>query len=260
MSRRPSTVHPAVRGFDRSAEAYERGRPGYPPTAIRYLARALRIGPGTTVVELGGGTGKFTRGLVATGAAVVAIEPTAGMRRVFRRVLPSTLVLDAVAEALPLPDAFADAVVSAQAFQWFRPAPALREISRVLRPHGGLGLVWNVRDESVRLSRRLTELVDRHGGSVWRARDTRWREGLRRYGQDFGRVSRRSFSHVQRMTPSEVEARVLSISAVATLPRAEQREVAREVRSILSDDPSAIGGAVVRLRYRTDVYVARRRN
>lgn len=258
MNGRPARVHPAVRGFDRSADAYERGRPGYPTPAVRWLARTLRIGPGTTVVELGCGTGKFTRGLAATGAAVVAIEPIAGMRRVFGRVMPSTLVLDAVAEAIPLPDAFADAVVSAQAFQWFRPASALREISRVLRPHGGLGLVWNVRDESVPFSRRITELIDRHGGSVWHARDARWREGLRRYGRDFGRLRRRSFVHVQRMTPAAVEARVLSISAVATLPDAERRKVLREVRGILAEDPSTAGRAVVRFRYRTDVFLTRR--
>jgi SAM-dependent methyltransferase len=258
MSRRRWRLDPAVRGFDRAAETYERGRPDYPEAAVRYLDRQLRLGAGRTVVELGSGTGKLTRSLLPLGAAVVAVEPTAGMRRVFRRAVPSVVVLDGVAERIPLPDGFADGVVAAQAFQWFRTGPALREIARVLRPGGRLALVWNVRDGSTGVSRRLSELLDRYGAISHPARHDRWRAAFGGAQGRFGPLRRRSFPHVQRATPETLVQRVLSESAVAVLSPPERQRVAREARRILADDPSTDGRSRVRFPYRTDVYVTGR--
>jgi SAM-dependent methyltransferase len=247
-----------VRGFDRAAERYERSRPSYPSEAVRYLGRHLRLGSGRTIVELGSGTGKLTRSLVATGAAVVAIEPTAGMRRVFRRVLPGTVVLAGTAEAIPLPDAFADAVVVGQAFHWFRTGPALREIARVLAPDGGLGLLWNLRDESVGYARRLSELIDRFGGRVAHARELRWLGPFRRSRAGFGPLRHRQFEHAVPMTLARLVDRVLSVSAISVLRPGRQQALAREVRRLVASDPDTAGQRVVRMPYRTDVYVARR--
>jgi len=253
-----------VKGFDRAADAYERGRPDYPAAAVRHLGRVLHLGPSRTVVDLGSGTGKFTRALAPLGAARVAVEPTAGMRAVFERVVPEVPVLDGTAEAIPLPDDFADAVVSAQAFHWFRPPPALREIRRVLRPGGGVALVWNTRDDSIRWSRRLTEIVESHshGAFPWRKRTSGsyWATVLRpafagsRSG--FSRLHVRTFRHFQDGTPAMFVDRALSVSKVAILPSAERREVAREVREMLATEPETRGRHRIRLAYRTDVYWA----
>ena len=56
-------------------------------------------------------------------------------------------MLDGTAEAIPLPDASVDVVTVAQAFHWFRFDEALAEIRRVLRPGGGLAILFNERDE-----------------------------------------------------------------------------------------------------------------
>ena len=58
-------VHPAAAtGFARSADAYDRGRPGYPHGAIEWLAERLA---GSRVVGLTAGTGKLTRPLADRG-------------------------------------------------------------------------------------------------------------------------------------------------------------------------------------------------
>ena len=129
--------------FGEVADAYERARPGYPEDAVRWLAGDEPC----DVVDLGAGTGKLTRSLVALGHRVTAVEPLAEMREHLRAAVPGATALEGSAEALPLPDASADVITCAQAFHWFDHATALAEIARVLRPGGRLALVWNARDD-----------------------------------------------------------------------------------------------------------------
>src|SRR5579862_6860415 len=62
-------------GFGAVADQYECGRAGYAPDAVGRLVEELGLGPGVPVLDLAAGTGKMTRQLAASGAAVVAVEP-----------------------------------------------------------------------------------------------------------------------------------------------------------------------------------------
>lgn len=73
-------IHPAAaRGYTGGVSAYVRGRPEFPPAALAWLRDGLGLRPGRTVIEPGAGTGKFTRLLLETGAAVTAVEPVGAM-------------------------------------------------------------------------------------------------------------------------------------------------------------------------------------
>jgi ubiquinone/menaquinone biosynthesis C-methylase UbiE len=165
-----AATHPtAAAGFDRAADAYERGRPAYPADAVAHLAAHFRLGEGVTVLDLAAGTGKLTRMLATTGATVIAVEPVEGMRRVLAEVVPGARVLDGTAEAIPVEDGAVDAVTVAQAFHWFDSDRAVAEIARALRPGGGLGLIWNTFDTSVPWVETLRTLVGVHRHAAVRA-------------------------------------------------------------------------------------------
>jgi SAM-dependent methyltransferase len=237
----------AVAGFGRGAEAYERGRPGYPADAVGWLTEKLRLGPGRTVVDLAAGTGKLSRLLVETGANVVAVEPVEEMRR-FLDSVPGVRALAGAAEAIPLPDASADACTIAQAFHWFEPDAALAEIHRVLRPESGLALLWNRLDEADPLTAAFTAVLERY-----RAHPRvgfAWPEGYERTTL-FTPPELRTFANVQELDTETIADRLASESSIAALLEEQRRQALREVRALAP-------GPVV-LRYVTEVYVSNRR-
>src|SRR5918911_1364035 len=109
----------AATAFGRDAEAYERHRPGWPPEAVERALRELGAGPEATLVDLAAGTGKLTRELVGRAAHVIAVEPSADMLARLRERVPEAEAVAGTADAMPLPDGGADAVLVAEAFHWF---------------------------------------------------------------------------------------------------------------------------------------------
>lgn len=168
----------AARGFQRAADAYERGRPEYPPAALEWLRDRFALRAGRIVVDVGAGTGKLTRAVVATGADAVAVEPVAAMRRVLGREVPSARVLGGTAEALPLADASVDVIVAAAAFHWFDSDRALAEFHRVLRLGGGLALLWNRRPGQHELHAAINEIIEPYRGDAPSHGTGAWRAGL----------------------------------------------------------------------------------
>jgi ubiquinone/menaquinone biosynthesis C-methylase UbiE len=129
--------------FGRGAASYDRVRPDYSPEVVDLPASRLGLGSDAHVLDLGAGTGKLTRLLVKRFARVTAVEPDQSMLAVLTQATQCYLALEGRADAIPLGDRSVDAVFVGQAFHWFDVDKALAEIGRVLRPRGGLVLVWN---------------------------------------------------------------------------------------------------------------------
>ena len=139
---------PKARFSDRVAD-YIRYRPGYPIDVVRTLERELGTRPDTTrIVDIGCGTGISADLFLQQGYAVIGVEPNAAMRAAAETLLASSRrfrSVDGSAEATTLPDASADLVIAAQAFHWFEPAGARREVRRLLAHGGAVALMWNDR-------------------------------------------------------------------------------------------------------------------
>jgi MOSC domain-containing protein YiiM len=246
----------AAKGFSAGADAYERGRPEHSSESVELLARELGFGPGSRIVDLGAGTGKLTKQLVATGADVVAIEPIPEMRAKIEASLPAVEALAGTAEDLPLPNHSVDAVLVAQAFHWFDALRAMSEIRRVLKPGGGLGLIWQARDASVPWVARLDEIIDAADDGHPRFRTGAWREVFGRTAL-FEPLQEVTLSSVQHATPAELVDRVASISYIAAMRDEDREPVLADVRRLLATDPATAGLERVDLPHIVHVYWTR---
>ena len=246
----------AAAGYRRAGDDYEQARPAYPEAALEAMVDGLGLGPSSVVVELGAGTGKFTRLLAPLVGLMVATEPVAEMRAHLVAAVTNPVVAG-TAEAVPVATGRADAVVAATAFHWFRAEVALAEAERLLRPGGGIGLAWNNPDRSVDWVAHVWAVVDEARGAVPGNRDMRWQDAFAG-AQAFSPLSSASFSHVVELTHDQMERRVTSISFVAALADAAREALLQRVRAILADHPD-LNGATVPLPYRTDVFWSTRR-
>jgi len=208
------------------ADAYERFRPGYPDDAVCWLVGSEPL----DVVDLGAGTGKLTRSLVALGHRVTAVEPLPEMISHLHDIVPGVTAVKGGAEAVPLEDESADVVVAAQAFHWFDHGPALREIARVLRPGGHVALVWNTRDEREPWVAQLSKEALTSEGFEERDAAAPVREsGL------FGEVELVGFPLSQRLDREGLVGLVLSRSYCAVLGPAERAPVLDRVGTIFEE-------------------------
>jgi len=174
------------------------------------------------------------------------------MRDRLARATPGVTPLDGGAERIPLPDGSVDAVVAGQAYHWFDPDPAHREIARVLAPGGVFAPIWNVRDHDEPWVRRLTEIADdvadRDGGVFNGELD-------RDFGPDFGPVERARFRHQVPMTAERLVQLVASRSYYLTATPEKKTRIEAAVRDLAATLPKTFTLPYVTVAYRA----ARRR-
>ena len=228
-------IDPA-RSFGRVAEAYERGRPSWPAAAVDLVVGDLDLDRDDPVLDLGAGTGKLTRLLLERFDYVVSVEPDASMRA----LLPvAAEALAGTAEQLPLPDRRFAAVFCGESFHWFDWPRAISEIARVLRPGGGLVLMWNRPSggvESAEWPPGVSELLDGVGDpspSERRYASFAWREALA--GTPFAALREAAVPNPGWLDRDGVIARVSSWSPIASMPEAQREAFLAELGALLTE-------------------------
>jgi SAM-dependent methyltransferase len=234
-----------------AAELYERVRPTYPQSAIAFLVEELGIDESSELLDLAAGTGKLTRALLHTGARVTAVEPLDGMRSVLARELPEVTAMAGSAEGIPLEDESVDVVFVGQAFHWFDPDSAPREIARVLRPGGALAPIWNTREERANWVAEVREVVERYKREAPFHESNEWRAGIDNSGL-FGPIEERMFEQAQELSREEAVEVFASRSYVAALPQAERERVLEQIAALVPQEER------ITIPYTTEVYWTKR--
>ena len=226
--------------FGNSAREYELGRPRWPEELIDRVAGELELGSDATVLDLGAGTGKLTRDLVPRFGRVIAVEPDDAMRAVLEEGVPEAESLAGSAEAIPLPDASVDAVFTAEAFHWYASDESVGEIVRVLRPRGGLVILWNLDfgDPDPPMGEEVDRVIDvafAKGGApgIGKVLSGFWREPIAK-----GPFEPLQESEVERSvtrTRDQWLANMLSVSSIAALSDADREEFAARLHELVPD-------------------------
>ncbi|GAA1939646.1 class I SAM-dependent methyltransferase [Microbacterium aoyamense] len=236
------------RSFGTAAGAYEAGRPDYPLAAVEWMLEpARREGHALRVADVGAGTGKLTRVVVEAGGEAVAIDPDPAMLESLRAAVHGIPTFVGTAEGMPLRDASVDAVVLGQAWHWVDPDLGAAEAARVLRPGGALGLIWNIRDESVPWVAALTRAM--HGSH---AEQMLAGDGVR-VGEPFGAPESRTWTWTRTMTREALLHMVASRSYIITATGDERARILDEVEALFDAHAQE---EMIELPYVTHVYRA----
>lgn len=256
------TVHStSLNSFNANHELYHKVRPDFDPVFVKDFFVDLDLATGgKTILELAAGTGKFTHQITNNQLHetnhFVAVEPSQGMLTSFKKNFPDVESKLGSSYDLPLEDNSVDAVIIAQGYHWFADHKSLKELYRVLKPNGKLGLIWNFDTTSTNDNLKLTKadfrisdkdlqetktwgdaaiLAHTFDGEVPQYRKGIWRKSFE--GQDYFRTQ----EEIERLTynilpfpKSLVYDYWLSRSFITALPEAEKAKLKQQIEDIVA--------------------------
>jgi SAM-dependent methyltransferase len=146
--------------------------------ARRVKMLSSHLGPGMTVLELGCGTGTFTRELARSGANIIAIDVSPELLEIARAnySAPNVQFQTENAYALSYPDAAFDSVVGSSVLHHLEVEEALRNIYRVLKPGGTIFFTEpNMLNPQIAVQKNVPWVKQKLGDSPDETAFFRWR-------------------------------------------------------------------------------------
>lgn len=146
------SISEQTRRFFGLADTYAKHRPGYPAEALQFIIAHCGLAQGSSIADVGCGTGISSRCFADHGFRVAGIEPNAEMHAsaIAQNLgkIGELLFFIGSGEATGMPSAEFDAVTAAQSFHWMNHNLALKEFWRILKPGGWVVLLWNECDKN----------------------------------------------------------------------------------------------------------------
>jgi SAM-dependent methyltransferase len=252
--------------FGEVAELYDRHRPAYPDVVIDDLVELAGLGAGSEVLEVGAGTGKATAMFAARGMRVLAVEPSAEMAAVARRVCAAYDEVrieqrdferwDPAGRQFPL-------VFAAQAWHWDDPDVGFAKAASVLRPGGVLAAFWNrpmwaraaLREVLIEAYRQaapevLGETDPMHPANSPSGDEVEWRSGVAA-ADGLGDVAVRDYEWSEAYTAHDYASLLQTHSTVRVMDPDRRRALVDAVGSAIESHGNAL-----ELPFVTRVYLA----
>jgi len=132
--------------FEKYADDYACSRPDYPLEIRSLLFEHFNISSNSIIIDIACGSGIFTQLLACckTAGLVAGIDRSTALLRAGRKFYADLCFqpLCGSGEIIPIKSASCDLVSVAQGFHWMQRQKSLSEIVRILKPGGGIALVW----------------------------------------------------------------------------------------------------------------------
>jgi SAM-dependent methyltransferase len=256
--------------FGRNPEAYDRARLPYPPQVYDILTTRCGLHRGSSVFEIGPGTGIATRALLKLGAnPLTLVEPDRRLSRYLARRLGAwndrIRIISGPFEEVELPRAGFDLGVAATSFHWLPERRALRKVAHALRP-GGWWATWNTHhgdpyrssafhDAIQPLYRELSGRTEAGYTKARALKDRRARIRALKSIAQFEHVAREDVRWSVRLSTARVQALWGTFSDIVTLRPSRRNWFLRDLGRIVDQQ----FGGVVEIPVLTPVYTARRR-
>ena len=144
--------------FTGKAEIYKKYRPKYPKELFDYLYSRVGFGQDKIIADIGSGTGIFSRLLLERGSKVFCVEPNEDMRKTAESDLSgfgNFISVNGNDKNTGLHEKSVDFITAAQAFHWFDRQAFKLECRRILKDGGKVALIYNSRDDSSEMIRKL---------------------------------------------------------------------------------------------------------
>lgn len=257
--------------FGRGPREYDRVRPDYPDAIYRILSDRCGLTAGTSVFEIGAGTGKASRELLRRGAdPLTVIEPDTRLVRFLRSSLAPwegrVRFVVAPFEEADLPSGGYDLGVAATSFHWLSERSALRKVARLLRPGGWWAAWWSLSNDPFRpnpLSRALDPLFralpgphnPRTAERVIYARGVAARIAALRAVGRFDRIGTETVRWARTLNTATLVGLHRTFSNISTLPAETRRRFLADLGRLADEQ---FGGKVT-MRMVATLYTAHRR-
>ena len=151
--------------FNEVAELYDRVRPTYPDSLFTDLVSITDVGEGSSVLEVGCGTGQATRPLAALGCSVTAVEPGPGMAGIATKRLaafPNVRIEVSPFETWDDHGRSFDGLVAAASWHWVDPSVGWRRAHAVVSRGGWMALLGHVVVRRLGEPEVYAETIDLH--------------------------------------------------------------------------------------------------
>lgn len=253
--------------FKTDINLYEKGRPNYSKESVQYLLQKVGVlaendSKPLTILEIGAGTGKFTRVIVdvlksRSNVRIIASDSQSSMCEKFKKIIPNVEILHFKCENIKLPDASVDVVIVAQAFHWFANPQSVAEIHRVLVPSGSFGMIWNSRNyREVDWVARLQAIIqpyfqrDNNPNNL----DNSWQIPIKESNLFSPIEGNEDLRIYQEGSADDILTTVMCLSSISKSSDEEKLDVERKVRDLLANHADLKGKDVYHLPYIVPIY------
>ncbi|KAF8550295.1 S-adenosyl-L-methionine-dependent methyltransferase [Imleria badia] len=257
-------------------ELYDRARPSYPQDSVRFIKKAVEAAAPLNIIEIGAGTGLFTRALLADKddetriASLKAIEPSAGMREAFKQRISHEFVSisDGTFDNVPtVKSGWADLIIIAQAFHWCpNYNKACAEFARILKPSGAVTFIWNLEDrDAAGWVAQIRDRIESHEVGTPQFRLGLWRQAFstEAYKHNFKPPEEREWVYPLDASEEICINRALSKSYISILPPDEKQSVIEDIKAIVAKGDGKVwideSKGVFDYPYKTLVVLARKK-